>query len=274
MSENNKKIFEDIFKNGIVLIFSFLISSGLLGGSGYILFESEKEWQKLSEFPTRLAEENKDAQPYLDMDNVIGNGWFMNEQNMKSFGSVIDYLSLVQSRPTLDKEFVSNTIFWIDNSESQLRKERGIISGYNFEDDLLTKHQQSTLDLYDLQITENNQIRSMINNWETMSPEQRNQEYQILVGYMAKVLEKLPALTTESSQIIEQTKLKQAKLDDDYNEVIAQYNSYQRRVNASIAGIIIGFIALSFSLWSGYKYYLASDEKTDKKSKSTKSKSK
>ena len=274
MSKINEKIFEDIFKNGLVIVFSFLISTGLLGGCSYILFDSEAEWQKLSEYPTRVAEQNKDIQPYGEMGKVISSGWLMSEQNITDYVTIVNYMTDFQSAPTLDKTFVSNTISWVEDSERQLRKERGLVSGYTFEDDLLTKHQKSQIEIYDLQIAANSQLKDMVINWESLSPDQRGLNAESLKENISQINEKLSAFQAESSQVVEQLNLKQAKLRDEYNNTFVQYTAYQRRVFLAKAGITVGVILLILSLWSGYKYYFVSGSAENTKGKTKKEKSK
>jgi hypothetical protein len=195
------------------------------------------------------------------MQEILTNGWTAKDENLQQQIIIINRLKLLQSGRNLDKDFVLDTISWIDMSEIQLIRERGEIDSFSFEDDIFIQNQQTTLLIYTTTIEINNQIEEIIASWDNSSSEHRKTSLNKLDSLLLRLTEYHRVWLSESSQIIQQTEIQQNELDDLSNVALADFESFRRRSYFAWAGVVVGLALLLFSMFMVYKYSYSQKEK-------------
>lgn len=108
---------------------TFLVSSCLVGGAGYLLVrygeESAELRKEITEFHISKTTFKRIVGQVKDMANVYHSGWFSNDRETQRLTDIVDRIPIDLRTNKLDVHFVKDSLLWSQEAITQLSQERG-----------------------------------------------------------------------------------------------------------------------------------------------------
>ncbi|HEV8717517.1 MAG TPA: hypothetical protein VGX03_32435 [Candidatus Binatia bacterium] len=157
-------------ENIVSFVISLVLSTGLVGGSTYLLFGLRDDLHQLH--LGRIEIEKAIETDRRDMEAI--RSWTAPEhQHAQTFASLFDRLAQSKTVPQLEPQDARQLQGQVSEIVIDLTMLRGQIRGYQFSDDSRTRFQQSLLETLDSQIEIANALRALVQGWESFSIEER-----------------------------------------------------------------------------------------------------
>ena len=114
MSNKSKQtsLLQTIAQNTIGLITTAIFSVGLISGSGFLLFDSKNELNKMSQRNAEIGKQTAEFNLGSQMATIGGSGWFSTTESGKILGITIGLLQKSLPNDALDNTFAETTITW------------------------------------------------------------------------------------------------------------------------------------------------------------------
>ncbi len=250
MSNNSKKnsLLQRIVENTIGLITTAIFSIGLVSGSGYLLFDSQNELNKMAQVNADLEKQIAEWQLGNEMATIAGSGWLSDESSGMVLGFTIGVLENSLLKDDLDDIFAKDTIEWCLKSLTQLTSEKEKIKGYEFENKTILQSQLATLKVYDAQIIFLQEILDLVQHWEEKNLSERQSQYNTVQVKWIDVKASIDALDTSRSQLISDLEISANQRVIELEKMKDNYNSFNRRLWLSVFGVSLGLVLLFGSI--------------------------
>ena len=256
-----KSLLQTIAENTIGLITTAIFSIGLVGGFGFLLFDSQNELNKMAQRNAEIEKQTAEINLGIEMAIIGGSGWYSDNTNGMILGTAIGLLEASLPYDDLDDSFAEKTINWSLMSLEQLNSEEEKIRSYSFTEKALQQSQLATLKVYDTQIILIQEILELSQRWENNNLSERQSQFNVLQLKWIDNKASVSALDSTRSQLYaeKETAIKQSELK--LEEIKDDYNSFNARFWLSVAGVMAGLILLFGSIAYLVKKYFQPKEK-------------
>ena len=256
-----KSLLQTIAENTIGLITTAIFSIGLVGGFGFLLFDSQNELNKMAQRNAEIEKQTAEINLGIEMAIIGGSGWYSDNTNGMILGTAIGLLEASLPYDDLDDSFAEKTINWSLMSLEQLNSEDEKIRSYSFTEKALQQSQLATLKVYDTQIILIQEILELSQRWENNNLSERQSQFNVLQLKWIDNKASVSALDSTRSQLYaeKETAIKQSELK--LEEIKDDYNSFNARFWLSVAGVMAGLILLFGSIAYLVKKYFQPKEK-------------
>ncbi|HMR98327.1 MAG TPA: hypothetical protein PKE62_03650 [Anaerolineales bacterium] len=260
-------LMNDVIKNSLMLIIGFIFSTALIGGAGYLLFETQSEVEEINRLELEIKNGTAEAKSYFDMASVVSSGYISDEQKSTQIVEIINFLVIVKSVPQLDPQYVSDTTKILNSTSLQLIQEKGKISGFSLEDEKFINRQKTLMAWYDNEIILYDETYKLIVNWEKESESSKDEKILQLIDSMGKAIELANAVISQGDQIVYYVEnVKLAEVDRIEAEYQGKKSQLQLRRIASWVGVVVGLLLLvSLAVYTRKTFFVK--DKNGKKQK-------
>lgn len=256
MNYNNQpssfdRLIESLGQHTLKLVVTFLFSVCLIGGSSFILFEATAEVDRIKQVILENTEHLNEFGSFIEMQKIIGYGWIYTDGNLDQITALYAELLNRRNSGQVDIEFSRNAIDWCTKSLSQLRSEKGQISGYVFSTETQRLHQVDNVTTYDAYIKAVEGINEFVGFGEDELPEDRNARLRSIKIAIDQASEASTAakarLSLFSDHEEQQIRLGIERVDNELDLL-------KLKINLSFVGIAVGVIILGVIIFRYFRY--------------------
>ncbi|MFZ5449258.1 MAG: hypothetical protein ACOZFS_11540 [Thermodesulfobacteriota bacterium] len=224
----------------ISMVLSFLFTIGLIGGSGYILFQSPAEENAVDRQTQELANQATSIRQFNDMLNVFASGWFADQTNFQPEGVFIQELSRNTTAQALDPTLKQEVLNWTSESLMRLTSEKGHIEGFVFSNDFERAFQQHYLKIYSIRISMTEQLDELALNWEQKRPQSREERLELIQALRLDQIGNLQGIFSKISQLQDRTRIELQQAEQTKKDLTSQIRIIWLKNLLAIIGIVIG----------------------------------
>ncbi|MEO7840387.1 MAG: hypothetical protein ABIU06_13650 [Anaerolineales bacterium] len=250
-------LFKMVTENTIGLVTTAIFSIGLIGGSGFLLFDAKKELNKIDQGYAEFGKQSAEINLGIEMATISGSGSFSTTSQLpKILGITLGLLEKSLPEDDLDDKFAENALAGSFKSLEQLMSEREQISGYVFSNKTILQSQSAFLKVYDSYIGLEKEIIGLVENWEGKTIAQRQSQFNTIRLKRLDVQASNNALNSARSQLKSDTEIALKQSELKFNEIRGNQDSFTTRLWLSILGVILGSVLLFGPLvYIGKKYF-------------------
>lgn len=243
-------LLEKIYSSVFGTIISFLVSGGLIGGCGYLLFNYQTNANQLTEKGIQIEQIGNEFGVSCGPCKVYSNGWFTENEHKNPENARLIYSQVLDSlyQTVLEPNFSSNAIDWCNSSVTSLNIERGKIRGYALSNATQKAYQEAMIVVYDEQIVVLTNLHDFIANWKSESPEDKLNYMETINQANSNITAAYQTLMTLTPQILSELEIEKKKLDLTFNESTVIYRTLRIKSGLSIIGIFLGSCLLIISV--------------------------
>lgn len=194
-------ILDKIVQHSLALIVTFVFSTGLIGGSSYLLFKADAELLQLNQIYSELELSTSEIELDTQLVSFASTGWFSSTTQTEEMLSLLDSLDSQKDQETLDPVFASNSLDWCHKAALQLMNERGQIRGFVLSAEVPKSFQAELLKFYDSNLQIVDALKEMIVNWEIETPEDREKELRSTKLATFEIFQSTNAMLVKLSQM-------------------------------------------------------------------------
>lgn len=254
MSKNQTAFLQDLLtelvKNTLTLALGFIFSTALIGGASYLLFNTQKDVDEINKLAVEAQKMTAEGKIYYDMTKIFSEGFVTTNDQLKEVEQIFLYLGLCQNQDKLDKTYIETSLNSLTSMTLRLTREKGKISGFTPTDKLIVERKATYLEFYDNLLAVTAETYALIDNWENLTPEDRNKRLLGISELYRKSLEIVNKLEIQSEQIVYDIEhVKYTELDQLEAEVVGKQRQLRLKTTFSWFGVIAGsimFLSLGF----------------------------
>lgn len=269
MTKNKQPSFQDLLtklvENTFALILSFILSTALIGGASYLLFDIQSEVDEINRLVIEAEKQTAEAKSYHDMIAIHAEGYINDENQRNQIYEIVSYLGTHKCEDKLEKDYSESTLDIINTIVLQLIKEKGQISGFSPKDELLKTRQQTLISWYDNELTIFDEISGMIINWEKETVDDRDKRLLRLAESFGIASEIMSSLIIQSEQIVYDIEnVKYSELNQLETEITGKQSRLQLKKIFSWVGVAVGLCCLFILAFYTRKIYWSQGKKSKK----------
>lgn len=235
-----------LVENGYLFVLSFVLSTGLISGSGYLLFQLPIERNSLERQISDFRSSGSEYTSFNNMSDVYLTGWFSDKNQQQHTSDVLAYLGSNISSGQLDQTFTDGTLDWISKSLPILSSEKGRIDGFVFTNEIERGVQQNMVSEYDNQIAFFDEMDGLIRNWKNEQPADRDKYLASMQQSALDSMSTLQSTLSKLSQLNTQVEVDKQNAQQKSNDLSSQVQIIWLKTMLSIAGVILGVLTLVF----------------------------
>jgi len=256
-NERRNSLFANLFQSSLTVIISFIISTGLIGGSGYLLFTQSEKQKNIFIALNQLEMETEGIKTWGQLSEVGSRSWITDESNIKKFGLIFNTLNAAKDQPKLEPTFVSTSLDWCDSSLLTLSSEQGIVDGVivSGADNLVKARQETLSQMYLEQILIIQDVRDLMISWENETSLIRTNKLNSISDKDRNLIALITMINTQSDQIISAKLLEEKYFEQRLNQLTNDVNQMHSLKNWAIIGVTIGIIYFIVLVYGAKKYY-------------------
>jgi len=256
-----KSLFQIIAENTIGLITTAILSIGLIGGCGYLLFDAQNELNKIEQANAEVEKQLAEINLGIEMAKIVGSGWYSEKSNGMTLGTTIALLEASLPYDSLDDLFAKKTVTWSLMSLEQLTSEKEKISRYVFTEKPILQSQSATQKAYDTQIILIQEILKLAQRWKEKNFSERQSQFDTIQLKWIDQKASVNALDSARSQIFSDKEIAKKQSELKFDEMNDNYNSFTIRLWLSVIGVILGLVLFFGSIAYLTKKYIQPQKK-------------
>lgn len=245
----DRSFLKTVSEKTIGLVVTTVLSVGLIGGTGYLLFGAKNELHELAQVTAEFERQGEEFQLGQRMVEVIGSGWFSTPSSAKQMVSIMIELQSHLAEDHLDDSFAEDALDWCFESLAQLSRERGRISGYSFSNETIQLSQSAAVDVYDSYVDLTQEMFELVTHWGNETAAQREVRYARIQLKWVSVSESVSALDSVKAQVKSDIEALMRENERQFNNASDRYEMFFTRVFLSVLGMAIGLVVLVFVAW-------------------------
>lgn len=248
-------ILDKLVEQSLTLILSFIFTTALIGGCGFLLFQFSGELNALDRELLEYDVKANQLDSFSDMLEVVSTGLLADETEKSQFNKILQTITSNILAEKLDPVFVSESLDWIAVALPRASLEKGQVKGYQVFGDDEQNLQNNFLVQYDYWISHLKSIDSIIRNWNTDSQAERDKKLEALQYQALDSVSNLSEIKINLSQLKEQDEIEKSFLEQKTKELLTKYRVLWMKFSLAGTGIIIGLAILIFISKAALKKY-------------------
>lgn len=237
-----------ITESTLRIVITTIISVGLIGGGGFLLFTYKNEIKSVNQtmayYEMQSAEINLDIQ----MMNIEISGWFPDLSHVKEMAQVYCGLKNSCTDRSLEQTFSKKTLIWCFQAMNQLTSERGQVKGFIFSIESFKRHQRAMISFYDALINYVQKQCELTSKWDILSKEERQEQIISIERAWFDVNEKVSTMDN-LVQTQSDCDLRNKQNQRLFEEGESKLNDLLIKGILSIFGVALGVCLLLFVGW-------------------------
>ena len=238
-----------ITESTLRIVITTIISIGLIGGGGFLLFTHKNEIKSIDQTWADFDMQSAEVKLATQMINSQVSSWFTDLLHGEEMVQVYRCLRNSATDRSLEQTFSRKTLLWCFQAMSQLTSERGQVKGFIFSIDSYKRYQTATITFYDALINYVQKICELTSKWDTLSEKERQEQIIFIERAWFDVNERVNTrlslslhIQSESDLLIKQN---QRRLEETKSKLI----DLMIKSILSTFGVVLGICLLLFCAW-------------------------
>jgi hypothetical protein len=237
------KLTDKALESTIGLLVVFMISTALIGGTGYIFVGARAELHDIERDINAAASKSELLQAYLSNNIQLLNHVDFTPYAGRS-AEIINALGKVLPPNSLNPEFEQVASKWCEDSIDTVAQKKTEVQALVLATDLQKRFQTNIVEMYDYETERLALLSTNIKNWNKMSVEEKTEFFKQLGGIQNKQLSDMTALSIVMNQLDTERANKSNDGNRQHDEVIARFEMLNTRENIAFAGAVGGLLVL------------------------------
>jgi hypothetical protein len=233
------KLVDKALESTVGLLVVFIISTALIGGMGYILFESRVEGinlvQENIEFLNSVAD-NSSLIQLVDKFSVLT----ASEGRRREISSTVIKGLHVQ----FNSDYVEAASKWCKDTAQKYMRLKPEIEAMVFNDQLQVHFQSSIIKLIDFEVAELDLFSTALTNWNKASVAQRADYYTDLANIDSAGINNANAASVQAEQITQEVANTTRKVEQQLSIMTTKFEMWRTRRDLAPIGIVVGLLTL------------------------------
>lgn len=235
------ELLEKAVQQTLSLILSFVFTTALIGGSGYVLFQFPIELNAIKPKSLELEAKKEQLETLDKILAITGNSWLLDRAEIARAGEITKWMAQNIQVETIEQTYYLETTDWINQALIRIAYERGEINGYHLENEYYKNMQESIVHEYDLRINILRQMDDIFLHWNKETTAERLERFKTIEGPIYDSTGNLSEIGAKYNQLLAQKEIDLKDYEQRQEEVnIRKYVAVGKLI-LSIAGILIGF---------------------------------
>jgi|GEM_PF-6048396 len=236
---------DKILDQSISLFISFVLTTALIGGGGYILTQYPVEKNAIDRKIKDYSSVATEMRRFNDMESIFITGWFADKRAWREEEQLFQNLTDNVAEQTINPTIREDVLTWINTTLPRLKSERGRIAGYILVDEVERSLQEDFLKQYDIVLNRIKSIDEMVRNWDELKRKSRDEHLSLIQDATLSSMENLQALISKSEQLRDQDRAKLTDFEQKGIELSTEKQVIANKAYLALTGIVIG-LALAF----------------------------
>ncbi len=249
------KILDKLVEQSLTLILSFIFTTALIGGCGYLLFQFSGELNALDRELLEYDVKANQLNSFNEMLETVSTGLLADETEKSQFSETLETITSNILVEKLDPVFVSESLDWISVAMQRAFLEQGQVKGYQVIGDDEQNLQNNFTVQYDYWISHLKDIDSIIRNWNTDTQTERDKKLESMSYQALDSISNFSEIKINLSQLKAQSELDKKFLEQNTNELLTRTRIMWLKFSLAGTGIIIGFAVLIYISKASVKKY-------------------
>ncbi len=241
------ELIEKIVQQTLGLIVSFIFTTMLIGGSGYVLFQFPTELNATDPDSLELEVKQEQLETLNKILEITNNGWLFDSNEIAKTGEITKWMSQNIRVEKIENDFYLETTNWTSQALLRIAFERGEINGYKLDSEIDQNLQNSIVHEYDLRIEILRQMEDLFRYWNGETTEERIKRLEVIQTPIYDSIVNLSEIEAKYNQLEAQKELELKKYQQKVDEINTKKYVAFGKLSLSIVGIIIG-ISIFYAL--------------------------
>jgi hypothetical protein len=234
------KLVDKALESTVGLLVVFILSTALIAGIGYILFESRAELLDILQQNPAVTKSGEDdflfeqvTRKFLILDPDSG--------RISEISSVVFHLSLSDQISSAYAEAASQ---WCRDTAQKYKQIKSEIEALVSSDQLALRFQSSTMKLIESEIAQLDLLSDALTNWNRASATQRTNYYEDEIKVQSEKLKNQKAYSVQAEQVTQRLTNEGDDLKQQSYILKSRLEIWQTRKDLTPIGIIVGLLTL------------------------------
>jgi hypothetical protein len=235
-------------EDGVLKMLSFILATGLLGGSSYLLFQVPLEQDALRHQAQDLSDRLDQEHRFDGMLSAIGSGWFSDLNNSLQEQNILAAL-VAGTRGPVAESSLQEASAWTTASLSRLASERGRIEGYSFAASTMQAFREGMLKRYSAALLVLSEVDDMLRHWKAEDRRARMERFAKIQALQLTSISTSQAFVTglEDLQVRTQAELKRNSVEKQ--DLDSKFGVIRTKVILAVLGVAAGIALLAVLAW-------------------------
>ena len=234
----------DLARSSLGVVLSFLLSTSLIGGSSFVVFDFPGQLHALNRRDAEVKNFVIEDERFAAMIKVTSDGWGADSAGMKSLIDLNNTLLSNIDPQNMDDAALTAALRSSRQQSDSLLAERGTVRGYAFTNGYFKTVQEAVTSKYDAFRGYVFTLQDAVIAWKTAAPDERRQRLLQATRAVSQINEAV----TMQHVLFEQAAISLAQRNEQFQQQLDENNTERRtliaRLVLSVLGILVGAIVL------------------------------
>src|ERR1700674_326873 len=241
-------IIDRLLEQSAVNLLGFILSTALIGGSGYLLLQLPNEMNAIRRAQLEFERVSEEFTQSPFWNNIAG---FPRSELTAGRVDRMHEISRELGRTAakegqLDQTFASVSLSWISSTRVEYEREKGRVKGFVLVDAIEKAFQQDVVEECDARIAMLNEMYEMIGNWAAERLADRDKRFSTLERLARESRGRFAGMISKGDQLNMPLKIFPKQAAQMVAELETQIQAIQIKIFLAAAGIIVGAGAFGF----------------------------